>query len=208
MSHQVPILERLLSANAQWADAVQQSDPKFFPTSSKGQYPKVLWIGCADSRVPESVITNAKPGDIFVHRNIANQFNPKDDSAHSVLAYAVKVVGVEHVVVVGHTRCGGAIACYDASLKPPANPESPLDRWLTPLTELARSLNLPPDRDAAISVLIEENVKEQVKTVCQAEPIQSSWKPQEKGKPVSVHGWIYDIATGRIKDLNITQPTQ
>ncbi|KAH7928015.1 carbonic anhydrase [Leucogyrophana mollusca] len=209
--HHHSVLSHLLSANSQWADKVAQAEPDFFPKSAQGQYPKVLWIGCADSRVPESVVTGSRPGDIFVHRNIANQFHLHDDSALSVLTYAIKVVGVEHVVIVGHTKCGGAIACYDAAKEAGTNSgtelgsESPINRWLAPLTKLAGSLDLPSDANEAVTVLVKENVKVQVANVCKAEPVVSSWAHPEKRKPVTVHGWLYDVETGRIEDLNITQ---
>jgi len=156
---QHPALSRLLSANSQWAADVEKSLPGFFKELAKYQSPKVLWIGCADSRVPESVITACKPGDIFVHRNIANQFHLDDDSALSVLTFAIEQVKVEHIIVVGHTQCGGAIACFNAAKNPsPSSNDTPLGRWLTPLTQLASNLQ-SEFPDGGVSLLIEENVK-------------------------------------------------
>jgi len=200
-------LHALLEANAKWADAVHDAEPGFFSKLAQGQSPKVLWIGCADSRVPESVLTGARPGDLFVHRNIANQFHPDDDSALAVLSYAVGVVGVEHVVLAGHTHCGGALACYSAATPKkdgtPAPPQTPLTRWLAPLTSLITSLDLSNTTPAiAIDTIVQENVKRQVEHICAAEPIQQAWTA---GKHVWVHGWVYDIASGRIKDLGVTR---
>ncbi|KII91850.1 hypothetical protein PLICRDRAFT_105538 [Plicaturopsis crispa FD-325 SS-3] len=214
MPSEFPVLARLLSSNFQWAEDVADQEPEFFAQTAKGQSPKVLWIGCADSRVPETVITASKPGDIFVHRNIANQFRLDDESAQSILAYAVDHVGVEHVIVVGHTGCGGASACFAAcgsvdTTGPPAPivtipsvpADAPLNTWLAPLTFLAATL--PPQRQS-LDALVEENVKAQVATLTQAETIANVWADDQGGKKVWVHGWVYDLATGRLKDLEVT----
>ncbi|KAF8547533.1 carbonic anhydrase [Imleria badia] len=208
----------LLAGNAKWADAVNRTEPGFFQRSAEGQYPKalacndtrqVLWIGCADSRVPESLITGARPGDIFVHRNIANQFHPDDDSALAVLSYAIGVVGVQHVVIAGHTQCGGAAACYQAVSAPTPedtpSPSTPLSRWLTPLTHLIADLDLDlatTPASSALDIIIRENVKRQVQHVCAAEPVRQAWAA---GKQVWVHGWVYDVASGRIQDLEVSR---
>ncbi|RPD63531.1 carbonic anhydrase [Lentinus tigrinus ALCF2SS1-6] len=196
------ILARLLSNNAQWAEDVEKAEPGFLAELSKAQTPKVLWIGCADSRVPESVLTASRPGDIFVHRNIANQFHPTDDSALSVLSYAVEHVGVTHVLLVGHTNCGGAAACAAAAQSspsgPPSAPESPLERWLAPLTELARGLL---DEGTDMSGLVEANVRMQVANIAGSEVMQRVWAA---GKDVQVHGWVYDLESGRLRDLGVT----
>jgi len=200
-------IHALLDANANWADAVHRADPGFFQRSAKGQSPKVLWFGCSDSRVPESVLTGARPGDIFVHRNVANQCHPNDDSALAVLAYAIGVVGVEHVIVAGHTHCGGAAACYDAArAATTATSETPLSRWLTPLTEHIASLDLASTpADGVLDLIVHENVKRQVEHVCATEPIQQAWAA---GKQVSVHGWVYDVASGRIRDVGVSRGPQ
>lgn len=204
-----PAIARIFTANSQWADAVSDAEPQFFQASAKGQSPNVLWIGCADSRVPESVVTASKPGDIFVHRNIANQFHPDDDSALSVLTYAVHELGVQHVVVVGHTHCGGAKACYSAACAGAAAPGSssapatPLERWLAPLTALAASLRLstaPPEY--ALPLLVEENVKAQVANVVKAAPLLDAWRAQKR---VWVHGWVYEVEKGTLKDLGVSK---
>ncbi|GAW01294.1 carbonic anhydrase [Lentinula edodes] len=217
MSHH-PAITQLLSANAQWAKDVEQLEPGFFKESAKGQAPHTLWIGCADSRVPESVITGAKPGDIFVNRNVGNQVNLDDDNMLAVLTYAVEHLGVEHVVVCGHTECGAAAASFGAcaSFVPgempitiPVDPaDAPLNRWLAPLTTLAASLQIssaPPNE--ALPLLVQENVKAQVDNLCRTKVIANAWAngKSPKGKEVWVHGWVYDVATGTIRDLGISR---
>jgi len=206
-----PVLSRLLSSNTQWSRDVTSADPTFFKNLAKGQSPKVLYVGCADSRVPESVIMASKPGDIFVHRNIANQFHLHDDSALSVLAYAVDALGVEHVVIVGHTACGGAAACLQGARQRQqqsdvSSAQSPLQRWLAPLTSLVSSLDIVDGPDeVALPIIVEENVKMQVANVITTDTIQKAWA---SGKPVHVHGWVYHVEEGRIKDLQISQGPQ
>ncbi|KAG2344199.1 carbonic anhydrase [Suillus weaverae] len=199
-------IQTLLNANEEWAQSVIKDTPDFFTQSATGQNPKILWIGCSDSRVPESVITASKPGDIFVHRNIANQFHLDDDSALSVLTYAVKVVGVEHVILVGHTNCGGAAACLkiveDAAANPDASqPDSPLTRWLSPLIARVQSLDLSTySATEALNKVVETNVMAQVDNICKSEPITTAWADPD-AKKVTVHGWVYDLAGGRINEL-------
>ncbi|KAI6005373.1 carbonic anhydrase [Pisolithus marmoratus] len=215
-----PLLASLLSANAQWAERTSNAHPGFFGQCAKGQSPKILWIGCADSRIPESVVTDAKPGDIFVHRNIANQFHHHDDSALSVLTYAVNVVGVEHVIIVGHTHCGGAAVCLEAaqaqaSNSPPTvSPDTPLGRWLAPLINLVTTLDLKTlPAETHLDAIVEANVKRQVENVCATDVIKGVWaaatgdESKEKSQ-VWVHGWVYDVASGRLKDLNVSRGPQ
>ncbi|CCL98180.1 uncharacterized protein FIBRA_00174 [Fibroporia radiculosa] len=191
------ILARLLANNAQWAEDVEKTEPGFFTECAKGQSPKVLWIGCADSRVPESVLSVSKPGDIFVHRNIANQVNLTDDNILSVLTYAIDHLGVSHVIVVGHTQCGGAAACHAAahaatSVGPPS---TPLERWLAPLTAIAK------DTGCDVSQLVVENVRAQVQNVVKSETVRGAWA---RGKDLQVHGWVYEIEQGQLRDLGIS----
>ncbi|TFK42442.1 carbonic anhydrase [Crucibulum laeve] len=229
-------IQRLLTANARWAEDVKKAEPGFFEESAKGQNPHTLWIGCADSRVPDAVITGAKPGEIFVHRNIAkyafflvqsprsltsnhpSQLHLSDDNVLSVLRYAVDFLGVEHVVIVGHTECGGAAACLGAAQNPELQLDSPvtitslpadsaLNRWLAPLTKLVASLKLSSTpREEALPIVVEENVKQQVENLCNTITISDAWtKGTPKGQNVWVHGWVYDIAKGKLKDLNISR---
>ncbi|KDN53330.1 carbonic anhydrase [Tilletiaria anomala UBC 951] len=217
MSSTTNFPDQLLARNADWASAVATKEPELLKSSAAGQAPKVLWIGCADSRVPESVVCDAKPGEVFVTRNIANQFNPQDDNAVSVLTYGVQALGVEHVVVVGHTSCGGVNAAIAAasSAADGKKTESPLSRYLTPLVQLAgrvqtecSSLSGP---ELANQVL-EASVKQQVENVVQTDVIQSNWKGEVSPlsnkvmSKVAVHGWIYDVASGKLKHVITKNP--
>ncbi|KZO97673.1 carbonic anhydrase [Calocera viscosa TUFC12733] len=195
-----PLIARLISQNEQWAADVKAIEPDFFERSAMGQAPKVLWIGCSDSRVPETVKLAAKPGEIFVHRNIANQFHPDDDSALSVLTYAIENLGVEHVIVCGHTSCGGVAASYALSNTSPApEPTAPLIRWLTPLVHLAQAHGLSSQEEGkALPRLLEASVKQQVRHVVHTDIVQNAWK---KGRRVWVHGWVYEVGTGLVRDM-------
>ncbi|KAF9815834.1 hypothetical protein IEO21_04346 [Rhodonia placenta] len=190
-------LQQIFERNDQWAREIETAIPDFFPNSANEQQrPKVLWIGCSDSRVPESVVTASKPGEIFVHRNIANQFRSEDLDAQAALQFAIGTLGVTHIVVAGHTRCGGTLTAYLKGLNG-RSPETPLDRWLAPLVELAR--------EKATSLEVEEftelNVRVQVDHLVESETIKAAWA---SGTNVQVHGWIYDLETGRLRDLGIT----
>jgi len=205
MSSNNSTLQNLLQNNVKWAQAVREADPDFFERSSKGQSPQVLWIGCADSRVPESVVTASKPGEIFVHRNIANQVHLDDDSVLSVVAYAVDMLKVKHVIVVGHSSCGGADACVTAARAPPpdAPPSTSLHRWLTPLANLARSLGVDKlEQPEALSLLVKENVNQQVQNLVKTETIKGAWA---RGDDVQIHGWVYNLSDGTLNDLGVTQ---
>ncbi|TFK30075.1 carbonic anhydrase [Coprinopsis marcescibilis] len=219
MSKHEHAIERMLTANVQWAEDVQRAEPSFFEQSAKGQAPHTLWIGCADSRVPDAIITGSKPGEIFVHRNIANQLKLDDYNALSVLRYAVDYLGVEHVVVVGHSECGGAAACLAAAqnlshnLDKPISTvtslpaESSLNRWLEPLTRLAISLELSSTpHEEALPLVVEENVKMQVENLAKTQAISEAWtKGSRKGQDVWIHGWVYDISTGKLRDLGVSR---
>lgn len=192
--------EDLINANEEWAQSIIRDNPDFFKDSAANpQTPKVLWIGCSDSRVPAAVVTASMPGDIFAHTNIANQFHSFDDNANSVLSYAVDPVGVEHVVLVGHSGCGGVKAAIDAAAKGPVEPHNPLTRWLNPLIRLVRTLDLRglPENEV-VDKVVEANIFRQVDNICNSEPIVTAWAA---GNNVFVHGWVYDLATGRIREL-------
>ncbi|KAG2136119.1 carbonic anhydrase [Suillus bovinus] len=206
MSHlQLDVTEDLINANEEWAQNVIKNDPNFFKDSATyPQRPEVLWIGCSDSRVPASVVTASMPGDIFTHTNIANQFHSFDDNVNSVLSFAVHQVDVKHVVLVGHSICGGAIAAIEAADGGPVEPHDPLTRWLIPLIQLVRTLDLDglPENEA-VEKVIEANIYKQVENICLSEPIVTAWAA---GNDVSVHGWLYDLATGRIRELVVRSP--
>ncbi|KAH0583717.1 Carbonic anhydrase 2 [Termitomyces sp. J132] len=236
MSDLDTLLNGLFTANAQWAKDVEAAEPGFFQESVKGQAPHTLWIGCADSRVPESVVLGARPGDVFVHRNIANQFPLDDVNSKAVLEYAVNFLGVQHgafpvvvvhfifptyslpVVVVGHTECGGATACLAAAkrttfpehgqlLTIPTLPyEAPLNQWLEPLTRLAGTLDLSTTpMEEALPVVVEENVKLQVENLSKTTTLANAWASNDNRRNVRVHGWVYNLNTGLLKDLQVTK---
>jgi len=200
-------LAKLFSANSQWAKAVTETDPDFFERSAKGQHPKILWLGCSDSRVPESVVTASPPGFIFVHRNIANQIHPHDESALAALTFAVgHIKSIEHILVVGHTHCGGAEAALATVTQvPPPTVEPVLQRWLSPLIELAKDIVDKPHHPHPdlLTKLIEESVGVQVNNVADSEPVRKAW--DEGRKNLWVHGLLYDLKTGLLRDLNVTR---
>ncbi|KJA17272.1 hypothetical protein HYPSUDRAFT_90833 [Hypholoma sublateritium FD-334 SS-4] len=229
MAHQFYPLRALLISNSKWVEGVLRFQPNFFKNSAyMRQTPRILWLGCADSRVPESVITLARPGDIFVHRNVANQLLADDTNFLSVLEYAVDELKVDHVIVVGHSRCGGAYASLQAvgrneHLKRPiqtvtSHPvEAPINRWLAPLTELTATIDLPSEPSKALEILIDENVKTQVNNLSKTKTIQDAWSrarapPQDQlpehplgSGRVWIHGLVYELESGYLRDLDVSQ---
>lgn len=188
-------IQKLFEQNRAWAESVDAGNPGFFQGLAQGQSPKYLWIGCADSRVPETQLMGLAPGDVFVHRNIANVVKTSDTSAMSVLQFAVTVVGVRHVIVCGHYGCAGVKAGMDQ------NTEGPVDDWLDDMRELYDANrdtlgNLDPVE--AQARMCEMNVKLRVQTIGQTSVLQDTWA---SGQAVDVHGWIYDLQDGLIKDL-------
>ena len=188
--------KRMLVENLAWASETAQTEPDFFAGLSQGQRPRVLWIGCSDSRVPAETITNANPGTLFVHRNIANLFAPDDDNVMSVLEYAVRVLKVEDIVFCGHYGCGGV----RASLQPPPEHMPHLARKIAPLRALAcrhgALLDALPDEARRADRLAELSVLEQVRAVRLAPVVRDA------GPAPRVHGWIFDLRDGRIKVLD------
>lgn len=179
-----------------WAASIKDKDPEFFSRLSKQQAPEYLWIGCSDSRVPANQITNLQPGEVFVHRNIANVVAHTDLNCLSVIQFAVDILKVKHIIVCGHYGCGGV----QAALK---NEELGLiDNWLRHIKDVFR-FNAPKfeglEDDEKLDLLCELNVKEQVKNICNTPVVKNAWK---NGKELSVHGWIYNIENGILKDLN------
>lgn len=186
-----------LESNKQWASNVSESHPELFPTLAKGQAPPILWIGCSDSRVPETTILGALPGDIFVHRNIANVIHSGDISVTAVITYAVVHLKVSHVVLSGHTLCGGVNAALGNSRL------GLLDTWLLPVRESRRKLVEDPgwnslsDEDKALK-LVEANVRRGVGILKENADIIEAAK--ERG--LKVHGVVYDIAKGLVRELD------
>ena len=207
----------LLSKNKAWSANFCANKPELAAQLAETQTPKILWIGCADSRVPESVICDADPGEIFVTRNIANQFRLDDDNALSVLTFAVQALGIEHVVVVGHTSCGGvnaAIAGAGAPASQDALQSSALLRHLVPLTQVAkRVLDANPglEETELAQKIIYQSVKLQIDNIVSTDVIQDNWKGLTSplsGKvmnKVTIHGLCYDIAKAQLVDLDLTR---
>ena len=188
-------LEHLFHNNRAWADAILQEDPEFFQRLAKLQAPEYLWIGCSDSRVPANEIIDLAPGEVFVHRNIANVVVHTDLNCLSVIQYAVEVLHVKHIIVCGHYGCGGVKAALEE------HDHGLIDNWLGHIKDVGR-LNQDElstlDEDAKLNRLCELNVMEQVTNVCNTTIVKNAWK---KGTELYVHGWIYDINNGILKDI-------
>lgn len=192
------VLKDFFERNRQWAERVKDSDPDFFLKLSKQQSPEYLWIGCSDSRVPANQIVDVLPGEIFVHRNIANLVVHTDLNCLSVIQYAVDVLKVKHIIVCGHYGCGGVKAALE-------NKEHGLiDNWLLNIKDLCRlhqkKLDAAADGTERLNLLCELNVIEQVANVCHTNIVQNAWK---NGQELAVHGWIYSIGDGILRDLNV-----
>ncbi|MEO8472757.1 MAG: carbonate dehydratase [Chryseolinea sp.] len=189
----------LLEGNKAWVREKLDVDPQFFEKLSHGQQPQFLWIGCSDSRVPANEITNTQPGDIFVHRNIANMVVHSDMNMLSVLDYAVNILKVKHVIVCGHYGCGGIKAAMD-------NEQYGLvDNWLRFIKDVyrthARELDGIKDEKKRFDRFAELNVVEQVFDLTKTSIIQNAWRERNEPK---VHGWIYNLQTGLIQDLGVS----
>lgn len=191
--------KRLFENNKKWVAEMTQHDPNYFLDLAKGQTPEYLWIGCSDSRVPANEITGTKPGEMFVHRNIANMVVHNDLNLLSVLAYAVDVLKVKHVIVCGHYGCGGVEAAM-------GNKQFGLiDNWLRNIKEVYRThteeLDAIEDRKERLRRFVELNVVEQVLDLGKTTIVQNAW---QRDQPLHIHGWVYDIADGVVKDLGVT----
>ncbi len=198
-------LQQLLTNNKNWARGVKTADPEFFSKLQAIQKPDYLWIGCADSRVPSNQITGLAPGEVFVHRNIANIVVHSDFNCLSVLEYAVAILGVKHIIVCGHYGCGGVkAAMQDHKL-------GLIDNWLRHIRDVRQKyedvLAGVDDKEKELDLLCEFNVIEQVYNVCRTTIVQDAW---ENGEELAVHGWIYSLADGLLKDLKtcLTEPDQ
>lgn len=191
-------IEGLLDNNRAWAARVSQDDPDFFARLSRQQNPAYLWIGCSDSRVPANQIISLPPGEVFVHRNVANLVHPNDLNALSVLQYAVEVLGIRHIMVVGHYGCGGVRAAVTGG------DNGMVDIWLHSVRELYSrhrdSLSALP-LDEQVDRMCELNARDQVMNLCRTKIIQHAW---QRGQELAVHGWVYGLADGRVKDLGCT----
>jgi carbonic anhydrase len=192
-------INQLLAGNKLWVREKLREDAEFFERLSKGQSPQVLWIGCSDSRVPANEITGTQPGDIFVHRNIANMVVHSDMNMLSVLDYAVNILEVKHVIVCGHYGCGGVKAAMDNGQY------GLIDNWLRSIKDVYRlhsnELESIHDNQERLKRFVELNVIEQVFDLTKTSIIQNAWRSRNHPQ---VHGWVYDIATGIIDDLNVS----
>ena len=192
-------IQHLFEKNREWSERISAEDPQFFERLAKIQSPEYLWIGCSDSRVPANQITGLLPGEVFVHRNIANQVVHSDLNCLSVLQFAVDVLRVKHVLVVGHYGCGGVKAAHD-NLR-----LGLVDNWLRHIQDVKqkhadRLAPLADDR-TRIDRLCELNVIEQVLNVCHTTVLQEAWN---RGQQVTVHGWIFGLGDGVIRDLKVS----
>ena len=192
-------LKHLLDQNKAWAESITASDPDFFPKLAKQQNPTYLWIGCADSRVPATQLVGMMPGEMFVHRNVANVVVHTDFNCLSVMQYAVDVLKVEHIIVCGHHGCGGVKAAMN-------NLQLGLiDNWLRHvqdvLTEYEAVIAKIDDEKKRLDRLCELNVVEQVFNVGRTTIVQSAW---ERGQELVIHGWIYDLDDGLLRDLGVS----
>ena len=192
------LLANLFENNRNWAESIKKIHPDFFQKLSEQQAPEYLWIGCSDSRVPANEIVGLMPGEIFVHRNVANIVVHTDVNCLSVLQYAVDVLKVKHIMVVGHYGCGGVRAAM-------GNQKLGLiDNWLLNIKAIYRphreKLEAISDEAKRLSLLCELNVVEQVNNVCHTSIVQDAW---DRDQPLAVHGWIYSLRNGGLKDLNV-----
>ena len=192
-------LKRLLDQNRVWAESIKLNDPEFFQTLAKQQSPTFLWIGCSDSRVPSTQLVGMMPGEMFVHRNVANVVVHTDFNCLSVLQFAVDVLKVDHIIVCGHHGCGGVKAAMD-------NLQLGLiDNWLRHVQDVLHqheeSLSTIKDDGERLDRLCELNVIEQVLNVGRTTIVQSAW---HRGQDLTVHGWIYGLEDGLLRDLGVS----
>ena len=193
------MVDHLKAKNRAWAQRKVAADPGFFRRLVQQQAPEYLWIGCADSRVPANEIVGLDPGEMFVHRNVANLAPPQDANYLSVLQFAVDVLKVKHIMVVGHYGCGGVAAAIDGKRR------GLVDHWLHPIREVYQQhrseLDAIPELAVRLNRLCELNIKRQVTNVASDVFVQEAWA---RGQSLSVHGWVYSLADGLIKDLDVT----
>ncbi|MFI5151304.1 MAG: carbonic anhydrase [Bacteroidia bacterium] len=194
------LYQSLLDGNRKWVDARLKENPDFFKELALSQDPPVLWIGCSDSRVPANEITNTRPGEVFVHRNIANMVVHTDINLLSVIDYATSILRVKHIIVCGHYNCGGINAAL-------SNTHFGLiDNWLRNIKDVYRlhqeELDGCKDHDSRSRRLVELNVIEQVANLSKTSAVQNAW---DLKRPLMIHGWVYDVANGIIKDLMVSR---
>ena len=191
-------LKRILENNRAWADEIRAREPEFFRALARQQSPEHLWIGCSDSRVPATQLAGLSPGEMFVHRNVANLVVHTDLNCLSVMQYAVDVLRVRHVIVCGHYGCGGVQAALEGAGL------GLIDNWLRHVQDVmwkhASALGVAADAKERLKLLCELNVVEQVMNVCRTTVVQSAWG---RGQELSVHGWVYGLDDGLLRDLDV-----
>ncbi|BBF81341.1 MULTISPECIES: carbonic anhydrase [Asticcacaulis] len=193
------MVENLIENNRRWSREKTRVDPDFFSRLVRQQHPEYLWIGCSDSRVPANEIVDLDPGELFVHRNVANLAPQQDANYLSVLQYAVNVLKIKHVLVVGHYGCGGVRAAIEST------DHGLIDHWLSPIRDVAHEhrheLEACDNQESRVDRLCELNVIAQVRNVATNPIILHAWR---EGQPLSIHGWVYSIANGLVTDMNIS----
>ncbi len=193
------MIEKMKAGNEAWVKDKNKTDPTFFERLASGQSPEILWIGCSDSRSPANEITGTQQGDIFVHRNIANMVVHSDMNMLSVLDYAVNVLHVRHVIVCGHYMCGGVKAAMGG------RQHGLVDNWVRHIKDVYRlyetELEAIKDEQERFDRFVEYNVYEQVFDLSKTSIIQNAW--EDRDGP-SIHGWVFDVRTGKIKDLDVS----
>lgn len=194
----MPALTQLFEQNRSWAEKIKAREPDFFSTLAQQQSPEYLWIGCSDSRVPANQIIGLLPGEVFVHRNVANVVVHTDLNCLSVMQFGVDAIKVKHILVVGHYGCGGVnAALFSRRL-------GLIDNWLRHIQDVRQKHSDRLEQfpvEARADKLCELNVIEQVVNVCQTTVVQDAW---ERGQPLSIHGWVYSLEDGLIRDLGIS----
>jgi carbonic anhydrase len=192
-------LDSLFENNRTWAQSVKTNDPDFFEKLAAQQNPEYLWIGCSDSRVPANQIVGLMPGEVFVHRNVANMVVHTDFNCLTVLQYAVDVLRVKHVMVVGHYGCGGVRAAYENA------DNGMIDNWLRNIKDVQHRhrdhLEAITDKEKRLEALCELNVMAQVSNVCHTTIVQNAW---QRSQPLAIHGWVYSLKDGLLKNLDCT----
>ena len=191
-------LSKLFERNRAWAEEISAREPEFFRELARQQTPEYLWIGCSDSRVPSTQLVSLSPGEMFVHRNVANLVVHTDLNCLSVMQYAVDALRVKHIIVCGHYGCGGVQAALAGARL------GLIDNWLRHVQDVAEKyaaeLDAAPGEEARLRLLSELNVREQVANVCRTTVVQEAW---ERGQELSVHGWIYALEDGLLRDLGL-----
>ncbi|MCY3975328.1 MAG: carbonic anhydrase [Simkaniaceae bacterium] len=196
------VVDELFENNRVWADKEKAEDPEFFERLARGRRPRFLWIGCADGRVCETKLLGLDVGEVFVHRNIANRFSESDAAAAAVLQYGVERLRIDHVIVCGHYGCGGIAAAMEKRGRSEERSLTPLDEWLFPLTALYAEYEEKSERDTSpeerADRFTEYNVLSQVEVLSRTSVVRNA---HTSGRNVILHGWVYDIRTGLLKNL-------